>query len=220
MELSPWLLRLERRFGHWGIPHLIKGLVVLNCLTFVLQYLQPGFEQMLSFDSAAIRAGEVWRVFTFLLQPAVLGNWGMLWFLLAMWFLWFIGDGLENALGPFLLNLYLLLGVVAVSVVALTLYPYAQIPNSYILLSFLFGFATFYPDTPILLFFVIEVKIKYIAIFFAACTALTAILSPVLLPVILASLTGYLVFFGPWYFRYLRMRLDSRRRMKKFKGED
>jgi hypothetical protein len=222
MELSPWLLRLEQRFGHWGLPHLIKGMVILNCLTFVLQYLQPGFADMLSFDTLAIGGrGEYWRLVTFLLQPLTTGgNLGLFWFLIAMWFLWFIGDGLEQALGPFLLNLYLLLDMAVLGVVALTLYPGSVMPNFYILNSFLFAFASFYPNMPILLFFVIEVKIKYVALFSAAVMLLSGILSPALLPVMLASCAGYLVFFGPLYFNDLRQRADSRRRMKKFRGED
>jgi len=116
--------------------------------------------------------------------------------------------------------LYLLIAVVAVSVTGLVFYPFGEIPNAFLLSSFLFAYATFYPNTPIFLFFIVEVKIKYVAIFFAAYSALIGILNPGLLPIILASTAGYLVFFGPMYINYLRMRADSRRRMKKFRGED
>ncbi|MDR1305054.1 MAG: hypothetical protein LBK76_07515 [Verrucomicrobiales bacterium] len=222
MELSPWLLRLEQRFGHWGVPQLIKGMVLLNCLTLILQYLQPGFADMLSLNTAAISEhGEYWRLVTFLLQPIVSdGQLSWFWFIIAMWFLWFVGDGLERALGPLLLNLYLLLGVAALAVVALTLYPGAVIPNFYLLNSFLFAFAAFYSDLPIMLFFIIEVKIKYVAMFAAVVMLLGGVRSPALLPLMAASCAGYLVFFGPLYAQVLCQRASSRRRMKKFRGEE
>jgi hypothetical protein len=221
MELSPWLLRLEQHFGNWGVPHLIRGLVLFNCLALVLQYLQPGFTDILAFDTGAIRAGEYWRVVTFLLNPETgTGNSSLFLFVIAMWFLWFIGNGLEQALGPLLLNVYLLLGVATVSVVGLVFYPDFAFTNFFVMESFLFAFATFYPDLPILLFFVIQVKIKYIAYFGAVMTALHCLFSPLMAPIILASVAGYLVFFGPLYFNYFRQRASSRRRMKKFRGED
>ena len=51
---------------------------------------------MLDLDPARIRHGEVWRLFAYIFIPQTLSPW---WILFALWFLWWIGDGLEQAWG-------------------------------------------------------------------------------------------------------------------------
>ncbi|MDD5261978.1 MAG: hypothetical protein PHD76_09045 [Methylacidiphilales bacterium] len=221
MEISPWLIRLENRFGHWGIPHLIRSLVILNCLTFVLQTLSPGFDDSLLFDPQAVLHGEVWRVFSFLLVPAFApGSFGMIFFLISMYFTWFIGEGLENAWGAFLLNFYMLVSVLFFSLAGVLFYQ-GPIPSTYIMASLLFAFATLYPDLPIMIFpLPIQIPIKYLAIFSAAMMGLQVIFDLALAPLVLASMAGYFLFVGPGAIQSWKMRLDSRRRMKKFRGDD
>ena len=91
-----WLDKLERRFGFLGIPGLIRIVIGFTALVYVLVFLNRGFESFLTLDPALILRGQVWRLVTYIFLPQTFSP---LWVLLALWFLWFIGEGLERAWG-------------------------------------------------------------------------------------------------------------------------
>ena len=64
-----FLDKLERRLGFIAIPGLIRAVVTLNALVFVLVLLNKGFDSYLALDIARIRAGEVWRLVTYIFVP-------------------------------------------------------------------------------------------------------------------------------------------------------
>ena len=64
-----WLDALERRFGDWAIPEFPLFIAVAPAAVFFLAQARPEFIDRLTLDPTAIRAGEVWRVFTFLFLP-------------------------------------------------------------------------------------------------------------------------------------------------------
>ena len=103
-----WLDKLERRFGFLGIPGLIRIVIGFTALVWALMWLNPNFRFALDLDPARIRHGEVWRLVTYIFLPQTLS----LWIILALWFLWFIGEGLERAWGAFRFTLYFLVGMV------------------------------------------------------------------------------------------------------------
>src|SRR5476651_485219 len=110
-----FLDKLERRLGFIAIPGLIRAVVTLNALVFVLVLLNKGFASYLALDIARIRAGAVWRLVPYILVPRMAYP---LFVVIALWFLWFIGDGLERAWGPFRLTLYFLVGMIGTTVAA------------------------------------------------------------------------------------------------------
>ena len=89
-----WLDKLERRFGFLGIPGLIRIVIGFTALVWVLVYLNRGFELFLMLDPALILRGQIWRLVTYIFIPQTFSPLSML---LALWFLWFIGEGLERA---------------------------------------------------------------------------------------------------------------------------
>ena len=93
--------KLERRFGFLGIPGLMRIVVVFNGLVFLLVRLSPAFRFTLDLDPERIRHGEIWRLITYIFLPQTDS---FLWVLLLLWFLWFIGEGLEQAWGAFRLT--------------------------------------------------------------------------------------------------------------------
>src|SRR5438874_8877787 len=107
-----WLDKLERRFGFLGIPGLIRIVIGFTALVWALMWLNPNFRFALDLDPARIRHGEVWRLVTYIFLPQTLS----LWIILALWFLWFIGEGLERAWGPFRLTLYFFVGMIGTTV--------------------------------------------------------------------------------------------------------
>src|ERR1051325_10916773 len=92
-----WLDKLERRIGFLAIPGLTRILVGFALLVFALAWLLPGFTTMLTLDPVKIRHGEVWRLLTYIFVPQTLSP---IWILFALWFLWFIGEGLEREQNP------------------------------------------------------------------------------------------------------------------------
>jgi len=109
-----WLDKLERRFGFLAIPGLIRIVIAFTALVWALMWLNPNFRFALDLDPARIRHGEVWRLVTYIFVPQTLS----FWIVLALWFLWFIGEGLERAWGPFRLTLYFFVGMIGTTVAA------------------------------------------------------------------------------------------------------
>src|SRR6266481_473783 len=109
-----WLDKLERRFGFLGIPGLIRIVIGFTALVWALMWLNPSFRSALDLDPARIRHGEVWRLITYIFVPQTLS----FWIVLALWFLWFIGEGLERAWGPFRLTLYFFVGMIGTTIAA------------------------------------------------------------------------------------------------------
>lgn len=220
MQHPAWIDSLEHRFGFLSIPFLIKGLVLLNVLTFFMEGMNPGFTRFLALIPGAIFAGEWWRTLTFLLIPTIGDDAISLIFLMIfVMIMWMISDGLEEELGEFKLTFYFLISVLAINLVSLSL----GIPGThhYLFSSLIIFFSILYPDVEILLYFIIPVKIKWIGIFTAALVGISFFLGgwPVML-IILASFAGFLCFMLPWFINNLKERRDAAARRRRFRGED
>jgi hypothetical protein len=84
---------------------------------------------------------------------------------------------------------------------------FSSLSASPLLVSILFAFATIYPDFQILLFFILPIKIKWIAwvsVFFVVLGFLAA--SFPIKVLILVSFGNYFLFFGPILWRNFRAR--------------
>lgn len=221
MELPAWVVWLDRRIGSWGVPHLIRILVALNVATFVLDAFSPGFSESLQLDPIYVQAGEWWRLITFLFASAFTTKFlGILFFVFWLMFLWNIGESLEAEWGSFPLNLYLL--VPWFLLVAVAMGPWSQpVTNAYIATSLLLAFASLYPGYEITLFPIpIPIKLKWVGIVVGGVTLLTFIGQPEFRLQILAGLSSYFLFFGPYWYGEIKLRAESKARMRRFRGED
>lgn len=160
-----WLNKLERKFGRYAIPNLMYYIIILYGVGFVLELVNPSFYyQYLSLNAAAILRGEVWRIITFVIQPP---SSSAIFMVFALYLYYMIGRELENAWGAFRFNVYFFAGVlfhvlaafVAYFVTGLSL----PIGTWYLNLSLFFAFAALYPNVQFLLFFIIPVKVKWLA---------------------------------------------------------
>src|SRR5713101_8707822 len=157
-----WLDTLERRFGFLGIPGLIRIVVAFSALVFLLVRLNPDFISALDLHPDRLRHGEIWRLVTYIFIPQ---TFSFLWIIFVLWFLWFIGEGLERAWGAFRVTLYVLVGMIGTTITAF--FFGSNFSNSMLISSLFFAFARFYPDVVIYLFFILPVKIKWLAWFSA-----------------------------------------------------
>jgi membrane associated rhomboid family serine protease len=207
-----FLDKLERRLGFIAIPGLIRAVVTLSALVFVLIYVNKGFDTYLALDIARIRAGEVWRLVTYIFVPQMAHP---LWVAVALWFLWFIGDGLERAWGPFRLTLYFLVGMIGTTVAAVL--SSSQFSSQMLFTTLFFAFAHFYPEEIIYVFFILPLKIKWIAWIYAGFLFIGfATQTNSYRMALVAALGNYLIFFGPGVIQNLRQRKEVAVRRQRF----
>ena len=210
-----FLDKLERRIGFIAIPGLIRAIVTLNVLVFVLVYLNKGFDSYLALDIARIRAGEVWRLITYIFVPQMSHP---LLVLMALWFLWYVGDRLEQAWGPFRVTLYFLVGMVGTTAAALL--SNSQFSNQMLFTTLFFAFAHFYPEEVIYVFFILPLKIKWIAWVYAGFLLLAFVTeSNSYRLALIAALGNYFIFFGPETIQKVRQRKEVATRRKRFEIE-
>jgi len=160
-----WISKLERKLGRFAIPNLMLYIIILYGVGFVLELANPDFYYTyLALDAGAILHGQVWRIVTFLIQPPD-GSIIFIAFILYLYYM--IGRSLEATWGAFRFNLYFFSGVlfhvIAVILVYLIFDINLLVGTSYLNLSLYFAFAALFPNMEFLLFFVLPVKVKYLA---------------------------------------------------------
>lgn len=211
--------KLERRIGFIAIPGLIRIVVAFTALVYVLTFVNQEFLTVLQLDPAAIKRGQVWRLITYLFIPRSIAQPGAvlqpLWLVVALWFLWFIGDGLERAWGAFRLTLYFLVGMIGTTVAAFLFG--AQFSNTMLASSLFFAFAWFYPDEIIYVLFILPMKIKWLAWISAALLIFGFVSAPNSYRIaLLVAFSNFFIFFGPEIFQGVRHRQEVSSRRKRF----
>lgn len=204
--MNSWLGKMERKFGRYAIPNIMKYLIVLYAGGYFLYMINPMFYlNYLVLDWGAVLHGQIWRLLTFLMQPP---SASIFMVALLLYIYYMIGMQLENALGTFCFNFYLLTGIVLHIVASLIVYLTTGMVISpsveYLNLSFFFVFAMLFPDAQFLLFFAIPIKGKWIALI-DGFYFLWAIISPFLpaykgtgygaMMAALASILNVLIFY-------------------------
>jgi hypothetical protein len=211
-QTPKWIDWLDRRLPGFGIPNLALYLVGAQACGFLLTLAEPRAYQLLELDPSLVLKGEVWRLITFLAEPVASGA---LWMAFALYFLYFIVNGLEEAWGEFRTTLYVLVGVLFT--IAFAFVFHVRIDSSVELGTTLFlAAATVAPDFQILLFFVLPVKMKWLAWLTVAYIAYALMVGFWLDRLyLLAVYANYPLFFGP----YFAGRVKASYRRKKFQQD-
>jgi len=210
-----FLDKLERRLGFLGVPGLIRIIIGFTALVWILVFLNPRFRFALDLDPAQIVRGQIWRLVTYIFLPQTFS----LWAIFALWFLWYIGEGLEDAWGAFRLTLYFLIGMLGTTIAAF--FFGANFSNGMLIASLFFAFARFYPEQIIyVLIFILPAKIKWIAWVAAAFLVVKFVIGPMSYRMALvAAFANYLVFFGPEMVREVRHRGTVAKRRQRFETQ-
>ena len=217
--------KLERRFCKYTISNLIVYVIALYIIGFVINRINPLiYTQYLMLDVEKVLQGQIWRLFTFIIQPT--GNTNMFFLFFELYLYYTIGSALENVWGSFRFNLYYLSGVLF-NVIAIFLI-YFITGHSYILgltyinRSMFFAFASIFPNIQLLLFFIIPIKIKYLALLYGVIYVVDIIqsISYGYFEVgiaILISLGNFLIYFFATrnYKRYSPKEFNRRRNFKR-----
>ena len=193
----------------FGIPNLMRVIVIGNVAVYILMLLTQNSDasalSFLTFNLNGLLHGEVWRIVTFIFYPSA-GS--PFWLLISLYFYYWIGSTLERQWGTAKFNLYYIsgalltvLGVVLASLI--TGNPYLTAAGTgYVNLSMFFAFAFLFPDTTVLLFFILPVRMKWLAYLDGALFAFDIIKAigahnwaGVVLPIV--ALLNFAVFIWP-----------------------
>jgi len=192
----------------FGIRNLMLYIVIANAAVFLFCQMDTTgrFLSYLYFDMGAVLRGQVWRLVTFLFIPT---SGSLLWEAVALYFYYFIGSTLEAHWGTAKFNLFYLCGTVFTMLYSVVLGFFINgsmpIDATYLNLSLFFAFATLFPETRVLLFFFIPVKIKWLAYLDAALFAFAIVTNPFpinLLPLI--AILNFFLFCGGYLLRTAR----------------
>lgn len=181
----------------FGLPNLMKYVAIANIVFWLIDAVNPLLSNYLVFSPYHILHGQVWRLVTFALMPA--GS-GVLTFI-AVYFYYWIGSTLERYWGTPQFNIYYFSGIILTVLYGFIIYFTTGInigvTAEYVYLSMFFSFAALFPDMQVLLFFIIPVKMKWLALVDAAFFVLSVVTSsfPVnLLPVV--AILNFFIFCG------------------------
>ena len=202
-----WMDKLERKLGRYAVPNLSRYFVGAIVLGYVLSMLSPGFTDWVSYDVSAILHGQIWRLFTWIFMPTTsLDFFGLLFLLcVLMW-----GSSLESMLGTFRMNVFLWGGVILSDVGGILIYVITKLTlgtgasiylsTYYILMSMLLALAICMPEGEVRLYFVLPIKMKWMAILYAVITGYELITGLTAgnfgrVAVILGSLVNFGIFY-------------------------
>jgi hypothetical protein len=187
------LTRIERSLGRFAIPNLTLYLVGGQALALILALTKPEFLFAILLIPAAVLEGEWWRVLTFVFTPP---STNPIFAAFALYFLYFMGSALEQRWGTFRYNAYVIVGYVMTIATAFA-FSLGYASNAYITGSIFLAFAYLFPDYQIYLFFVLPVKVKWLALatwLLYAYEFITGDWSARLL--VVAAVANFLLFFG------------------------
>lgn len=194
-----------------GIPNLMLYIVLGSGLVYLLSNL--GYDQLynlLRFDRSAILQGQVWRLFSYVF---VLSNDNIFLTLILLYCYYSLGNAMERSWGTLRFNLFYLSGILLMDIYAMCLggivvsnydfsLYYSTSMITYLNLSLVISYATLYPDTHFLIFFIIPVKAWILAAIYLLITfyeVLTMSTPLFLFPhnfFPLVALANYFLFFG------------------------
>ncbi len=203
--------RFCRRHPRFGIPNLMRYIAIGSAAYWLLNLVNPLLVSYFSFSAAHVLHGELWRLLTFFFIPPDLSWLG----LIAVYFYYWIGSTLEQHWGTGQFTIYFFSGAILTMLYGILMYLIfgldMYLTPTYVYLAMFFAFAVFFPDLQVLLFFILPIKIKYLAYLDAAFFVYGIISSPFpynLLPVV--ATLNFLLFCGGELWRSVRGRRTTK----------
>lgn len=202
-----WLDKLERKLGRYAIPNLTVYLLAGYVVGFAIMNFMPSLLNWITLEPGLILRGQVWRLISWALIPPSTSLISLLFLVLLYYSL---GSALERTWGTFRYNVYIFSGILFTVVAAFLLYgalyliygvefslsSVGLISTNYITMSIFLAFAAIYPDMEVLLYFILPIKMKWMALVYAAMAVYYFIQGGIATRVaIAASLLNFVIFF-------------------------
>lgn len=216
------LKNLRRRFELFcynnrskGIPNLMLYIALGSAVVYLMSEISGNYflYSLLYFDRSLILQGQIWRLITY---PLTYRIDSLLLMMVSLLCYYSIGRAMENIWGTLRFNLFYFTGVIMMDVYCMLFGGTASV--TYLNLSLFLSYATLYPDSQFLLFFIIPVKARLFALFDLAIVVLDLFTQSFpynFFSVI--SLANYFLFFGSDVLNVLPLswRINARRLFKK-----
>ena len=202
-----WLDKLERKLGRFAIPNLTVYLLVGYVIGFGIVNLMRDMVGYLTLEPALILRGHVWRLISWVLIPPT-DNLISLVFLVLLYYS--LGTALERTWGSFRYNVYIFSGLLFTVLAVFGLYAFyyfrygVEVPLSavgligtnYITMSIFLAFAVIYPDMEVMLYFILPIKMKWMALVYVVLAGYDFINGGIGIRVAIgASLLNFVIFF-------------------------
>ncbi|MGC6455039.1 MAG: hypothetical protein ACON39_08455 [Coraliomargaritaceae bacterium] len=162
---------LEKRLSSLAFPNIVLGIVVAQLIVYALMLIgQLNIESLVLNPFLVVEGKQYWRLVTFIICPPFLaqGAFDALFLGLFWYIFWMMGQHLESAWGTFRFNLYLIAGVFFTllgTFVGYFLSPDVQVFISprFLYTSTFLAFAVINPNIEFHIFFILPVKVKWLA---------------------------------------------------------
>ena len=191
-----------------GIPGLMRYIVGANAVIYLLSlFARGGSLNFLCMDPASVLRGELWRVVTYVLLPTN----GGIFLVISLFFYYWLGESLERLWGSTKFTVYYVSGTLLTALASLLAYLIDGISVPvygavYVNTALFLAFALNYPDAMVNIYFIIPVKMKWLAALegiLYALSVVTAIAARMwgqaLMPIV--ALLNLFVFFTPDFLR-------------------
>jgi hypothetical protein len=198
--MSTLLDKFERRFGFLAIPGLAIFLAGMHAVVGILTQIKPEMPLQLTLEPNLILMGQVWRAVTFIFVPPAFGPFGLfIWVLMLYSYL----IRLEAYWGDFRFTMFCLIGAAATTAAALIIRE--GLSSTPFQMSLFLAFARLNPEYEVLFFFVLPVRMKWLAGAFWLMTGWDMIFGAGAERAALAAgLANYFLFFGASHWRDLK----------------
>jgi len=208
-----------------AIPGLMRYIVGANAVIYVLSlFAGGGTLNFLSMDAAAVLRGEIWRVFTYVLLPTNDG----IFLVISLFFYYWLGESLERLWGSTKFTFYYVSGTLLTALAAILAYFIDGVSvliygAAFVNTALFLAYALTYPDAMVNLYFIIPVKMKWLAALEAVLYAINIVLSLLngrwgmaLMPIV--ALLNLFIFFSPDFCQKTdRMKARSRPQAVQFR---
>lgn len=229
----------EKKFGKYAIKNLSMVLIICYVLGYLIEMMMPWLLGYLTLNPYAILHGQVWRLVTWVLIPPPTSN--LFFTLIMLYFYYSLGTTLERTWGTYRYNLYLFSGMLFTIVGSFLLMGYCYLfPTAdmvqygprvlfsivaplfstyYVNMSIFLAFAATFPETQVLLMFIIPIRVKVLGIIYGILLLVEFIQGNIYSRFVMAaSLLNFIVFWATSR-SHIHMSPKQVKRRQEFKRE-
>lgn len=199
--MKNWLDKMERRFGRYAIRNLTMYLLAGHAIGYLLSFTMPQLLTYFTLEPAQILKGQVWRLLSWVIIPP---NDNIIFVIFMMLLYYSLGNTLESYWGAFRYNVYIFSGILFTVIGAFIvngliggITGFGSLYSTYYInMSIFLACASIMPDYQLLLYGIIPIKMKWLAILDVVLLAVDAVQGGLIIRiVIIASLLNFIIFF-------------------------
>ena len=199
--MNNWLDKMERRFGRYAIRNLTMYLLAGYAIGYLLSFTMPQLLTYFTLEPALILKGQVWRLLSWVIIPP---NDNIIFVIFMMLLYYSLGNTLESYWGAFRYNVYIFSGILFTVIGAFIvngliggITGFGSLYSTYYInMSIFLACASIMPDYQLLLYGIIPIKMKWLAVLDVVLLAVDAVQGGLIIRiVIIASLLNFIIFF-------------------------